>query len=85
MRAPNTSYRKNFSLIVAFLILVSVTLFVALYVAYRITAQNVENDFASKKNRVAERTFVNPYNDLYKNRIPLITSFARFCIGGRVR
>ncbi|MFD0751160.1 sensor histidine kinase [Mucilaginibacter calamicampi] len=76
MRAPNTSYRKNFSLIVAFLILVSVTLFVALYVAYQITAQNVENDFASKKNRVAERTFVNPYNDLYKNRIPIITSYS---------
>ena len=76
MRAPNTSYRKNFSLIVAFLILVSVTLFVALYVAYQITAQNVENDFASKKNRVAERTFVTPYNDLYKNRIPIITSYS---------
>ena len=70
MRAPNTTYRKNFSLIIAFLILVSVTLFVALYVAYQITAQNVENDFASKKNTVAEKTFVNPYNDLYKNRIP---------------
>jgi len=75
MRAPNTSYRKNFSLIVAFLILVSVTLFVALYAAYQITAQNVENDFGSKKNRVAEKTFVNPYNDLYKNRIPIITSY----------
>ena len=75
MRAPNTSYRKNFSLIVAFLILVSVTLFVALYAAYQITAQNVDNDFASKKNRVAEKTFVNPYNDLYKNRIPIITSY----------
>lgn len=75
MRAPNTTYRKNFSLIIAFLILVSVTLFVALYVAYQITAQNVENDFASKKNTVAEKTFVNPYNDLYKNRIPMITSY----------
>jgi two-component system phosphate regulon sensor histidine kinase PhoR len=75
MRAPNTAYRKNFSLIIAFLILVSVTLFVALYVAYRITAQNVENDFASKKNNVAEKTWVNPYNDLYKNSIPIITSY----------
>jgi len=76
MRAPNTSYRKNFSLIVAFLILVSATLFVALYVAYLLTTQNVENDFASKKNTVAEETFVNPYNDLYKNKIPIITSYS---------
>lgn len=76
MRAPNTAYRKNFSLIVAFLILVSVTLFVALYVVYQITEQNVENDFASKKNTVAEKTFLNPYNDLYKNAIPTITSYA---------
>jgi two-component system, OmpR family, phosphate regulon sensor histidine kinase PhoR len=85
MRAPNTSYRKNFSLIVAFLILVSVTLFVALYAAYKITAQNVDNDFASKKNRVAEKTFGDPYNDLYKNRIPIITSYTGTLDSGSAR
>jgi two-component system phosphate regulon sensor histidine kinase PhoR len=85
MRAPNTSYRKNFSLIVAFLILVSVTLFVALYAAYKITAQNVDNDFASKKNTVAEKTFLHPYNDLYKNRIPIITSYTGTLDSGSAR
>ena len=71
-------YRKNFSLIIAFLVLVSVTLIVALVVAYSFTAQNVENDFASKKNNVAEQSFVNPYNDLYRNTIPLITSYTGY-------
>lgn len=75
MRPPDTSYRKNFSLIIAFLVLVSVTLFVALYVVYRITADNVDNDFAFRKNTVNEKTFIDPYNDLYKNSIPMITSY----------
>src|SRR5215217_4658687 len=75
MRPPDTSYRKNFSLIIAFLVLVSVTLFVALYVVYRITANNVNNDFAFRKNTVNEKTFIDPYNDLYKNSIPMITSY----------
>ena len=76
MKASRGIYRKNFSLIVAFLILVSVTLFVALYVVYLMTAQNVENDFSSKKNNVAEQTFVIPYNDFYRNKIPEITSYS---------
>lgn len=74
MKLSQTVYRKNFSLVVAFLILVSVTLIVALIVAYQLTAQNVENDFASKKNNVVDQT-INPYKDFFSNKIPEITSY----------
>src|SRR5882757_5544886 len=75
MKGPNTVYRKNFSLIVAFLILVSVTLVIGLVVAYKLTAQNVENDFASKKNNVVDQT-IGPYKDFFSNKIPEITSYS---------
>jgi two-component system phosphate regulon sensor histidine kinase PhoR len=75
MKRPDTFYRKNFSLILVLLILVSVTLFVALAVAYRFTAQNVENDFAAKKNNVADHT-INAYNDFFSNKITEIDSYS---------
>jgi two-component system phosphate regulon sensor histidine kinase PhoR len=75
MKGSNTVYRKNFSLIVAFLILVSVTLIVVLIVAYQFTSQNVENDFSSKKNTVVDQTIA-PYKDFINNKIPEITNWA---------
>jgi two-component system phosphate regulon sensor histidine kinase PhoR len=68
MKGPNTVYRKNFTLIVTFLVLVSVTLIVGLVVAYQLTSKSVEGDFSSKKSNVADQT-ISPYNDLYKNKI----------------
>ncbi|MDB5155953.1 MAG: sensor histidine kinase [Mucilaginibacter sp.] len=68
MKGPNTVYRKNFTLIVTFLVLVSVTLIVGLIVAYQLTSKSVEDDFSSKKSNVADQT-ISPYNDLYKNKI----------------
>ena len=67
-------YRKNFSLIIAFLVLISVTFIVALFIAYGLTARNVENDFASKKIDVLEQT-TKSYNDFFQNKIPEITFY----------
>ncbi len=75
MKGANIVYRKNFSLIVAFLILVSVTLIVVLIVAYRFTAQNVVNDFSAKKNNVVDKT-ISPYNYFFKNKVPEITGYS---------
>ncbi len=75
MKGPNTAYRKNFSLIVAFLVLVSVTLIVVLIVAYRFTAQNVNNDFAAKKNDVADQ-IISPYNYFSRSKIREITNYS---------
>jgi two-component system phosphate regulon sensor histidine kinase PhoR len=70
-------YRKNFSLIIVFLILISVTFIIALFVSYNLTAKYVENEFASKKIDVLEQT-IKPYNDLFQNKIPEITSYQGF-------
>ncbi|GAA4098431.1 HAMP domain-containing sensor histidine kinase [Mucilaginibacter panaciglaebae] len=68
MRGQNAVFRKNFSLIVAFLVLTSVTLIIGLVVAYQLTSKNIESEFVSKKTNVADQT-IGPYIDLYKNKI----------------
>ncbi|WP_345948585.1 HAMP domain-containing sensor histidine kinase [Mucilaginibacter sp. PAMB04274] len=77
MKAHNTVYQKNFSLIAAFLILISITLVVALVIAYNFTYRYVENEFNSRKLDVLEQT-IKPYNDFFQNRIPEITSYQGF-------
>jgi two-component system phosphate regulon sensor histidine kinase PhoR len=77
MKGPKNIYRKNFSLIIIFLILISVTFVIALFVSYSLNAKYVENEFASKKIDVLEQT-IKPYNDLFQNKIPEITSYQGF-------
>jgi two-component system phosphate regulon sensor histidine kinase PhoR len=77
MKGPKNIYRKNFSLIIIFLILISVTFVIALFVSYSLNAKYVENEFDSKKIDVLEQT-IKPYNDLFQNKIPEITSYQGF-------
>src|SRR6185437_13936625 len=77
MRKQDNTYRRIFSLIIVFLVLISVTFVIALFVAYNLTANYVENAFASKKIDVLEQT-IKPYNDLFNNKIPQITSYQGF-------
>jgi len=77
MKRPQSIYRKNFLLIVVFLILISIIFIIALFVSYNLNARYVENEFASKKNDVLEQT-IKPYNDLFFNKIPEITSYQGF-------
>ena len=74
MKAPQNVYRKNFSLVVIFLVLISVTFIIALIVAYSLTGKNVESEFASKKDEVLKQT-ISPYNDFFANKIAEITSY----------
>lgn len=76
MKVPDTVYRKNSSLIIAFLSLVTTTLIVGLVVAYKLTAQKVEGDFAVKKNNVADQSVIGTYNDLYRNKIFEINAYS---------
>jgi two-component system phosphate regulon sensor histidine kinase PhoR len=76
MKGHTTVYRKNSSLIIALLTLVSVTLIVGLIVAYQLTVQNVANDFAAKKNNVADKSVISPYNDFYRNKIFELNSYS---------
>ncbi|MCC8425160.1 sensor histidine kinase KdpD [Mucilaginibacter sp. UR6-11] len=68
MKGQNTVYRKNSALIIAFLLLVSVTLIIGLVVAYQLTSKSIEGEFSSKKSNVVDQT-ISSYNDLYKNKI----------------
>jgi len=77
MKSEKHIYRKNFSLIIVFLVLISVTFVIALFVSYNLNAKYVENEFASKKIDVMEQT-IKPYNDLFQNKIPEITSYQGF-------
>jgi two-component system, OmpR family, phosphate regulon sensor histidine kinase PhoR len=74
MKSEYSVYRKNFSLIIAFLILISVTFIIALFVTYNLTSSYVESEFQSKKIDVLEQT-IKPYNDFFQNRIPEITFY----------
>src|SRR5476651_2093939 len=77
MPAQKHVYRKNFSLIIIFLVLISITFVVALFISYHLTSKYVENEFASKKNDVLEQT-IKPYNDFFQTKIPEITSYAGY-------
>ena len=77
MKPHKEVYRKNFSLIIIFMVLISMTLVVALIISYNLTSNYVENEFASKKIDVLEET-VKPYNDFFLNKIAEITSYQGF-------
>ncbi|MBS1531778.1 MAG: HAMP domain-containing histidine kinase [Bacteroidetes bacterium] len=77
MQQDKNVYRKNFVLIIAFLILISVTFIVALFISYSLTEKYVENEFNSKNSEVLDQT-TKPYNDLFYNTIPEITFYQGF-------
>jgi two-component system phosphate regulon sensor histidine kinase PhoR len=77
MKGPKNIYRKNFSLITAFLVIITVSLVIAVLIAYKLTAKYVENEFASKKVEVLDQT-IKPYNDFFQIKIPEITSYQGF-------
>jgi two-component system phosphate regulon sensor histidine kinase PhoR len=74
MTKNESIYRKNFLLIVAFIVLISAILVAALLIAYGLTRKYVENEFYSNKIEVLEKTML-PYNDLTLNKIPEITAY----------
>jgi two-component system phosphate regulon sensor histidine kinase PhoR len=77
MQAQKNLYRKNFSLITAFLVLITVSLVIAVIISYNLTTKYVENEFASKKIEVLDQT-IKPYNDFFQLKIPEITSYQGF-------
>jgi two-component system phosphate regulon sensor histidine kinase PhoR len=77
MQTQKNLYRKNFSLITAFLVLISVSLVIAVIISYNLTTKYVENEFASKKIEVLDQT-TKPYNDFFQLKIPEITSYQGF-------
>ncbi|RKR81442.1 two-component system phosphate regulon sensor histidine kinase PhoR [Mucilaginibacter gracilis] len=77
MTIKENIYRKNFSLIIAFVVLISAILVAALLIAYGLTRKYVENEFSSDKIDVLEKT-TSPYYDFFQNKIPEITAYQGF-------
>lgn len=77
MTKKESKYRKNFSLIIAFIVLISAILVAALTIAYGLTRKYVENQFSSNKIEVLEKSML-PYNDFIQNKIPEITAYQGF-------
>ncbi len=74
MEVKKPFYRKNFTLIISFIVLISLSFILALILAYSLTSKNVENDFSSKKIETFER-IIEPYNDFFQNSIPEISYY----------
>ena len=70
----NSGYRKNFALIVTFLILISAIFVLSLFLAYNFSKKFVENEFVSEKVKVLEAS-IKPYNDFFQNKLPEVSYY----------
>ena len=77
MKTQKSFYRKNLLLVLVFLVLISVSLVVALYLAYNLTQKNITSEFVSQKINCLEET-IKPYNDFFQNKIPEISFYQGF-------
>nr|WP_294896591.1 HAMP domain-containing sensor histidine kinase [uncultured Pedobacter sp.] len=77
MKTRILSYRKNFTLIVSFVVLISILLVVVLAISYNLTKKVIENEFSASKVDVLEKT-VAPYNVFFQNKIPEISFYQGF-------
>ena len=70
----DSGYRKNFSLVVTFIALISVLFILSLFLAFNFSKKNIENDFVSAKANVLEES-IKPYNDFFLNKLPEISYY----------
>lgn len=69
-----SGYRKNFSLIITFIILMSALFILSLALAYRFSTKFIENEFVSEKVNVLEQT-IKPYNDFFQKKLPEVSFY----------
>jgi two-component system phosphate regulon sensor histidine kinase PhoR len=69
-----SGYRKNFYLIVTFIILISGLLILSLFFAYNFSRKYIENEFASEKVKVLEES-IKPYSDFFQNKLPEVSYY----------
>ncbi|WP_316846131.1 HAMP domain-containing sensor histidine kinase [Pedobacter psychrodurus] len=72
-----SSYRKNFSLGVTFIVLISILFILSLFLAFNYSKKSIENDFVSEKVNVLEQS-IKPYNDFFQNKMPEISYYNGF-------
>jgi len=69
-----SGYRKNFSLIVTFIGLISALFVLSLFLAFNFSKKKIEGDFISAKTNVLEES-IKPYNDFFLNKLPEISYY----------
>lgn len=67
-------YRKNFSLILTFIVLMSVLFLLSLGLAYRFSTKYIENEFVSEKVNVLEES-ITAYNDFFQKKLPEVSYY----------
>ncbi len=72
-----SGYRKNSSLGVTFIVLISVLFILSLYLAFNFSKKSIENEFVSEKVNVLEQS-IKPYNDFFQNKMPEISYYNGF-------
>lgn len=72
-----SGYRKNFSLIVTFIVLISILFILSLFLAFNFSKKSIEGEFVSEKVNILEQT-IKPYNDFFQNKMPEISYYNGF-------
>jgi two-component system phosphate regulon sensor histidine kinase PhoR len=67
-------YRKNFSLGIIFIGLISILFILSLFLAFNYSKKSIENDFVAEKVNVLEQS-IKPYNDFFQNKMPEISYY----------
>lgn len=71
------SFRKNYGLIIAFLILISALFVIALTVSYTLTNKFVDNEFEANKVDILKKS-VQSYDDFVKNKVAEVSFYQGF-------
>lgn len=74
MTHQRNTYRVNYILVSAFIVVVIASFVLATFLARDLTVTYVENEFASRKGGVLEHNIA-PFNDFFHNRIPEISFY----------
>jgi len=69
-----SGYRKNFPLILTFIILMLVLFMLSLLLAYRFSTKYIENQFVSEKVNVLEQS-IRLYNDFFQKKLPEVSYY----------
>ncbi|WP_316735085.1 HAMP domain-containing sensor histidine kinase [Pedobacter aquatilis] len=72
-----SGYRKNFSLSVTFIALISILFILSLYLAFNYSKKSIENEFVSEKVNVLEQS-IQSYNEFFQNKIPEVSYYNGF-------
>ncbi|WP_317126387.1 sensor histidine kinase [Pedobacter changchengzhani] len=77
MLDKKSGYRKNFSLIVTFIVLTSILFILSLFLAFSFSKKSIEGAFVSEKVNILEQT-IKPYNDFFQNKMPEVSYYNGF-------